>query len=93
MKQEKKECICCYGTGIQQNKDNLRVICPACGGTGIMPEVTPGFVPIPVYVPQPYPVYIPRIPSWPCNPSPWYGYEVTCNDVTPLTRACINRNY
>lgn len=27
-------CKCCYGTGVQTNKDGLRIKCPCCGGTG-----------------------------------------------------------
>ena len=27
-------CKCCDGSGIQINKDALKVLCPCCGGTG-----------------------------------------------------------
>jgi len=29
------KCKCCEGTGIQINKDLLKVICPCCNGTGL----------------------------------------------------------
>ena len=24
---------CCYGTGVQTNKDGIRIKCPCCGGS------------------------------------------------------------
>jgi len=33
-KMESVKCRCCDGTGVQVNKDGLRVICPCCLGSG-----------------------------------------------------------
>jgi hypothetical protein len=30
----KETCKCCYGTGVQTTKDNIRILCPVCNGTG-----------------------------------------------------------
>jgi len=32
---EESKCKCCEGTGVQINKDLIKVICPCCNGTGL----------------------------------------------------------
>jgi len=35
---KRKSCKCCLGTGVQTNKDGLRIPCPFCAGTGYADE-------------------------------------------------------
>jgi hypothetical protein len=35
-------CKCCDGAGVQKRNDGIKIICPACGGTGMYPP--PNFI-------------------------------------------------
>ena len=42
MIEKEEKCSGCYGTGIQRSpKTGLKVLCPACGGTGKKPDTKP----------------------------------------------------
>jgi len=51
-------CICCEGEGIQIRNDGIKILCPACEGTGLTKPTTSIFeydpIDIPYYQPYPY---------------------------------------
>jgi hypothetical protein len=70
---EEIPCRCCGGTGIQTRNDGIKIVCPACGGSGHWPQI--------VVYPVPYevPVTAPTWPSYPQVPAtPWDYPIVTC---------------
>jgi hypothetical protein len=64
------QCPCCDGKRVQTKNDGIKIICPACGGTGIYPP--PVFISRPCREEEPYrPKFNPRRPRWPRTPYPY----------------------
>lgn len=51
-------CICCDGKGTQVRNDGIRILCPECKDTGVLPSKAPIWE-VPYTSPQWYPPIIP----------------------------------
>lgn len=67
----RKTCPCCCGSGIQTRCDGIRIICPACNGTGYIRETCSPRWPRPIG-----PYEVPPMEPWERDPdNTWEPFD------------------